>query len=182
MVKFLKIRDVKSPQREKGNAGIDVFVPNYSDEYCEALNAKNPGLKMDCLHCTNAVTGESVDDFYVIVLDPGDSVNIPTGLKTSFPENIALEAANKSGVATKKKLFVGASVVDSSYQGEIHAHVVNVGNEQQVIGFGEKIVQFIPRLIDTEEHEVVEGISSDEFYGGIKTIRGEGGFGSTGTI
>lgn len=167
MVKFLKIRDVKNPQRDRGNAGIDVFVPNYSDEFLTDIKTKNPNI---------CITEEG------ITVKPGQSVNIPTGLKTSFPENIALEAANKSGVATKKKLFVGASVVDSSYQGEIHAHVVNVGVDEQHIMFGEKIVQFVPRFIDIEEHSVVEGISSEEFYNGIVTARADGGFGSTGII
>lgn len=171
MVKFLKIRDVKDPQRTQGNAGIDVFVPNFSIDFLRDFRVKNPDI---------LVMDADVDVEPYIVIKPGESVNIPTGLKTSFPENIALEAANKSGVATKKKLFVGASVVDSSYQGEIHAHVVNVGTEVQKITFGEKIVQFVPRLIDIEEHEVVSGITADEFYNGVKTARGEDGFGSTG--
>lgn len=171
MVRFLKIRDVKDPQRDKGNAGIDVFVPNFNQLILEDLVKKNPNI--------NIQADDEKSEPYILVR-PGESVNIPTGLKTSFPENIALEAANKSGVATKKKLFVGASVVDASYQGEIHAHVVNVGLEEQRIAFGEKIVQFIPRLIDIEQHEVVSDMSSDEFYNGIKTARGEGGFGSTG--
>lgn len=165
MVKFLKIRDVKTPQRDLGNAGIDTFVPEFSEQYLADLKAKNPNIDIS----ENGIN-----------LGPQESVNIPTGLKTSFSNNIALEAANKSGVATKKKLFVGASVVDASYQGEIHAHLVNVGNELQHINFGEKIVQWLPRLIDIEQHEVYENISEEEFYNGVKTSRGEGGFGSTG--
>lgn len=167
MVKFLKIRNVKDPQRERGNAGIDVFIPEAEEGFINDLKAKNPTIDITDLR---------------ILLAPGESVNIPTGLKTSFPENIALEAANKSGVATKKKFLVGASVVDSSYQGEIHAHVINVGLEPQTIKYGEKIVQFIPRLIDIEEHQVYSGITPEEFYNGVVTKRAEGGFGSTGSF
>ena len=167
MVKFLKIRDVKTPQRDLGNAGIDTFVPEFSEAYLEALKAKNPDIDI------------SEDG---INLGPQESVLIPSGLKTSFANNIALEAANKSGVATKKKLFVGATVVDASYQGEIHIHLVNVGYELQHINFGEKIVQWLPRLIDTEEHEVYENISEEEFYNGVVTSRAAGGFGSTGIV
>ena len=167
MVKFLKIRNVKDPQRDPGNCGIDVFVPEAEESFINDLKAKNPGIDITDLR---------------ILLMPQESVNIPTGLKTSFPENIALEAANKSGVATKKKLLVGASVVDPSYQGEIHAHVINVGLEPQVINYGEKIVQFIPRIIDIEPHQVFSGITPEEFYNGVKTERGEGGFGSTGNF
>lgn len=162
MVKFLKIRNVKDPLRDSGNAGIDVFTPEAEESFIKDLKAKNPTIDITDLR---------------ILVKPGESVNIPTGLKTSFPDHIALEAANKSGVATKKKLFVGASVVDSSYQGEIHAHVVNVGLEDQVIQYGEKIVQFIPRVIDTDQHLVFSGMEETEFFGGIKTARGDKGFG-----
>ena len=165
MVEFLKIREVKDPQRDLGNAGIDTFIPEYSEDYLEALKAKNPGLDITDLR---------------ILVKPQESVLIPLGLKTKFGPELALEAANKSGVATKKKLFVGASVVDSSYQGEIHAHFVNVGKEDQVLKYGEKIVQFIPRVIDYCEIGITKGATSEEFYNGKVTARAEGGFGSTG--
>lgn len=166
MIKFLKIRDVKSPERDFLNSGIDMFVPNYSEEFLKVLKEKNPTL--------NISEGG-------IVLHHGESVNIPSGCKAKFAPNISLEAANKSGVATKKKLLVGACIVDASYQGEMHLHVINAGLEDQVIRFGDKLVQFIPRFIDIDKHEVYEGISSEEFYNYETTTRGEGGFGSTGT-
>lgn len=166
MVEFLKIRKVKDPKRDLGNAGIDVFVPDYSDEYLEDLKAKNQDLDITDLR---------------ILVKPQESVLIPLGLKSKFGPGLALEAANKSGIATKKKLFVGASVVDSSYQGEIHAHFVNVGKEDQVIQYGDKIVQFVPRVIDYQAIGVMSGVSPGEFYNGEVTSRGEGGFGSTGT-
>lgn len=166
MVEFLKIRKVKDPVRDLGNAGIDTFVPDYSEEYLSDLKAKNPDLDITDLR---------------ILVKPQESVLIPLGLKTKFGPDLALEAANKSGVATKKKLFVGASVVDSSYQGEIHAHFVNVGKEDQVIQYGDKIVQFIPRLIDYCEIGITSGATSEEFYEGRTTSRGDGGFGSTGS-
>lgn len=166
MVEFLKIRKVKDPVRDLGNAGIDTFVPDYSEEYLSDLKVKNPDLDITDLR---------------ILVKPQESVLIPLGLKTKFGPELALEAANKSGVATKKKLFVGASVVDSSYQGEIHAHFVNVGKEDQVIQYGDKIVQFIPRLIDYCEIGVTSGATAEDFYGGKVTSRGEGGFGSTGS-
>ena len=166
MIKFLKIRDVKSPVRDLGNAGIDVFVPNYSEEFFNDLTKKNERL---------IITHDA------IFVRPQESVLIPLGLKTHFNQNLALELANKSGVASKKKLFVGASVIDSSYQGEIHAHLVNVGNETQTIAFGEKITQIIPRVICIDEIDVFDlDTTSEDFYEGMTSSRGEGGFGSTG--
>lgn len=165
MVKFLKIRDVKNPERRFGDAGFDVYVPNYSEQFINDLRDKNPNID---------ISEEGIK------IGPGEAINIPTGLKTKFPPTIALEANNKSGVATKKHLVYGASVVDSGYQGEIHAHLINVGTEVQLIKYGEKIVQFIPRLIDTDEHEVYENMTDEEFYEGVTTERGAGAFGSTG--
>ena len=165
MVEFLKIRNVKDPKREMGDCGIDVYVPEYSEEYLGDLKAKNPDLDITDLR---------------ILVKPQESVLIPLGLKTKFESSLALEAANKSGVATKKKLFVGASVIDSSYQGEIHAHFVNVGKEDQIIKYGEKVVQLIPRVIDYLAIGITSGATADEFYKGEVTSRGEGGFGSTG--
>lgn len=167
MVKLLKIRDVKDPQRELGNAGIDTFVPNFSEQFMADLKAKNPTID---------IREDGIN------VGPQESVNIPMGLKISIPTNIAFEAANKSGVATKKKLFVGATVVDASYQGEIHCHLVNVGLEVQHINYGEKIVQWLPRYIDDSQIQVYDGITSEEFYEGKTTSRGEGGFGSTGIV
>ena len=74
-------------------------------------------------------------DFFVpetagtITLTPGDSCLIASGIKVNVPEGYALVAFNKSGVATKKGLQVGACVVDCGYQGEVHIHLVNIGQE-----------------------------------------------------
>lgn len=167
MVEFLKIRNVKSPEREKGNAGVDVFIPEYSKEFADLLSNKNPGLSIE----------ESG-----IILQPSKAILIPSGLKTKFNESIALVATNKSGQATKKRLQVGATCVDSNYRGEIHLHVYNTGSLPVKLYFGEKLVQFIPYIVDTDSIEVKEGLSEEDFYGDeFKTNRNEGGFGSTGT-
>lgn len=146
-MKFLKIRDVKSPNRGTSkSAGIDFFVPN---------------------------------DFEGITLNPGQSALIPSGLKVNIPENLAFIAFNKSGVATKKHLIVGASVIDEDYQGEVHLHLINVGDEPIAVSAGEKILQCIVMPIVYEPVEIVE--TEDELWEGKVTERGSGGFGSTGT-
>jgi dUTPase len=53
----------------------------------------------------------------VIYIAPRADIVIPSGICSKFPANLALIANNKSGVATKKKLIFGASVIDTSYQG-----------------------------------------------------------------
>ena len=68
------------------------------------------------------------DDFEVIEVSPGQKAFIPSGIKANVPAGHALIAFNKSGIALKKSLFIGACVVDEDYQGEIHLHVVNQEN------------------------------------------------------
>jgi dUTP pyrophosphatase len=116
------------------------------------------------------------NDFENVVLKPGDDVLIPSGIKVLVPRNFALIFKEKSGVATKKKLTIGACVVDSDYRGEVHLHLFNNGNADQELNPGDKITQglLIPIALDTPEE-----ISNEE-YDKNETERASGGFGSTG--
>ena len=111
-------------------------------------------------------------------LKPGESVLIPSGIKAQVPKGHALIAFNKSGVATKKGLQVGACVVDEDYQGEIHIHLTNVSNNETYISQGDKIVQFLLVPICYDAPELV---NPEDLFDGVSD-RGTGGFGSTGTI
>ena len=117
-----------------------------------------------------------VPEGMIAKLAPGDSCLMPSGIKANVPSGHALIAFNKSGVAVKKSLHVGACVVDEDYQGEIHLNLINVGASVAEIKSGEKIVQFIllPVFYDTIEEVEFKNLYEDE------TVRGEGGFGSTG--
>jgi|TARA_R110001592_G_scaffold309370_1_gene583562 dUTP pyrophosphatase len=110
-------------------------------------------------------------------LFPGESCFIPSGIKVNVPEGYALIAFNKSGVATKKGLHVGACVVDCGYQGELHINLTNVSAEDQTIAAGDKIVQFVLLPLGDPSIELVE---ENNLYEAVST-RGEGGFGSSGT-
>ncbi len=114
------------------------------------------------------------NDFEACYVEPNHDIKINLGIVTEFEEGLALIAHNKSGIATKQKLIVGACVVDSDYRGDIHAHMMNVGSEPVLIEPGMKIVQFI--LQPYIKPEIVE---LDHKPG--DTERGDGGFGSTGT-
>jgi dUTPase len=95
--------------------------------------------------------------------------------------NVALEAHNKSGIATKLGLVFGASTVDASYQGIIHISLINTTTKPVDIPLGMKVVQFIPRIIDISEIAVYDNMTLEEFYKDFEhTNRGEGAFGSTG--
>ena len=133
---------------------------------------------------TRGTEGSAGIDFYVPdnypadigLIEPGQKVFIPSGIKANVPDGFALIAFNKSGVALKKGLMVGACVVDSDYQGEIHIHLVNTSNTPVAIEAGEKLVQFLLIPVD---HCNVETVGESELFS-EKSQRGAGGFGSTG--
>ena len=122
-------------------------------------------------------------DFFVpennnpIFIEPGESCLIPSGIKVEVPEGYALVAFNKSGVAVKKELHVGACVVDCGYQGEVHINLTNVGKQQQYLNPGDKVVQFVLLKLGDP---IIELVDENNLYES-KSSRGEGGFGSSGT-
>ena len=120
-------------------------------------------------------------DFYVpqdysCTLSPGSSCLIPSGIKANVPEGCALVAFNKSGIAVKKSLHVGACVVDEDYQGEIHLNLMNVGKKEVEINSGDKILQFVLLPVF---YDIIEEVDAKDLYKS-QTERGAGGFGSTG--
>ena len=118
------------------------------------------------------------EDIQTRVIFPSESILIPSGIKVDVPSGWALIFKNKSGVATKKGLIVGAEVVDHGYSGEVHIHLINTGKEKVNIQPGEKIIQGV--MLEVGLHEPVE-VSVDEMWNDVQSDRGEGGFGSTGT-
>lgn len=112
-----------------------------------------------------------------ISIAPGRRIAIPTGIKMSFSEvGWYGRIAPRSGLAVKHGIDVMAGVIDSDYRGEIIVILVNHGQQPVVIKHGEKIAQLIFESADRAEIEFV----SDEAELG-NTVRGEGGFGSTGS-
>ena len=165
--------DVKAPERDFGNAGIDFFIPKHTDAFIKAFNEKNSA--------ENAILDINSEGQSVIKIMPHGRANIPSGIRSFIPANVALEAQNKSGIASKYGLVYGASVVDANYQGIIHISLINTTDQSVDLPLGMKAVQFLPRLIDISPIEVYNNMSLDEFYKDFKfSNRGEGAFGSTG--
>ncbi len=116
------------------------------------------------------------NDFESTLVESGKSILIPSGIKVEVPTGYSLIAFNKSGVCSKTGLIVGACVVDETYQGEIHIHLINTNTINHVIDPSEKIVQFVlvPMFYDIIEEIDITEIHQEE------STRGDGGFGSTG--
>lgn len=144
-------------------------------EYVKTRRVETPAYGND---------GDAGIDFFVpmdinpIVLKPREDALIPSGIKMKIPMGYSLIAFNKSGVATKKKFLKGAQVIDATYQGEIHIHVVNVGKSSRTISPGEKIMQFV--LLPVKSGVLTELGGVDELFRETSE-RGQGGFGSTGS-
>lgn len=139
-------------------------------------------LSEDAKMPTRATDGDAGLDLYSPIeykVKPGQDILIPLDIRVEFPKGYALIVKEKSGVATKLKLSVGACVIDSGYRGNCHVHLFNhrrgafQNNVTWKIEKHQKIAQMIVVPVWTGQPIEVKEISID-------TERGEGGFGSTG--
>ena len=169
---YTKTRLVKSPQRGTNkSAGIDFFVPEFTDEFLSDLQKKS----------NVEIEGDN------IILNPHSSVLIPAGIKVNLEKTrvdflhtwngIYLNAHNKSGIASKHGLIKGAETVDEDYQGELHINVINTTDEIRYIRENSKLIQFI--LEETNYITPIEIETETELFTS-ESERGVGGFGSTG--
>jgi len=111
-----------------------------------------------------------------IELQPLGRAIIPTGLKIALPENMEAQIRPRSGLAIKKGLTVlnSPGTIDADYRGEIGVILINLSSEVQRIEDGERIAQMIfANVARFDGWEVTEKLP--------ETMRGSGGFGSTGT-
>jgi len=119
------------------------------------------------------------EDEMVQRIKPGQSKLFQTGLKFEVPHGYMLEVKNRSGMAAKRSLIVGACVVDSGYNGEVFINLHNIGKAEQVIYPGDKIAQVVlTPVVSFRTREV-----DRDLYVEPVTIsnRGEGALGSTGS-
>jgi len=109
-----------------------------------------------------------------VILEPGASAFIPTGIALEVPKGCAGLIYARSGMACKRGLAPAnkVGVVDSDYRGEITVVLYNHGFATQTIEHGERIAQFIITPVLTPAYELVQELSDTE--------RNTGGFGSTG--
>ena len=100
---------------------------------------------------------------------------MPTGLAIELPENTVGLIYARSGMATKRHLAPAnkVGVIDADYRGEIIVALHNHSEEAQTIEVGERIAQLVVAPFYHVEFEEVDELS--------ETVRGQGGFGSTGT-
>tara|TARA_Y100000593_G_C4294760_1_gene330059 strand:- start:524 stop:988 length:465 start_codon:yes stop_codon:yes gene_type:complete len=115
-----------------------------------------------------------------VLLQPGYGAVLQTGLKFGIPHGYMLEIKNRSGVAAKKSLIVGACVVDSGYEGEVFVNLHNIGVLRQKIVPGMKIAQavLVP-VVHFRAAEIEEEGNLYNKYPITISDRGDGALGST---
>ena len=116
----------------------------------------------------------------IIAVHPNASALVPTGLRFGVPHGYMLEVKNRSSVAAKLNLVVGACVIDSGYDGEVFVNIHNIGNEDQFVAKGTKIAQLV--MIPVVSFRAIETASGDlyDWYPITISDRGDGALGSTG--
>ena len=134
-------------------------------------NPSDAGL--DVFYCPENDSG-------AIFIGPTATAVLPTGLRFEVPHGFMLEVKNRSSMAAKKQLLVGACVIDPGYSGEVFINLHNVGMEPQTINVGDKIAQLV--LLPVYHFQCQEEPSGTIYNRPVCiSNRGEGGFGSTGS-
>ena len=109
-----------------------------------------------------------------IIIRPGKVAMVPTGIAFAIPKKYEIQIRPRSGLAAKKNITVlnTPGTIDSDYRGEIRIILINLSKKKFVIKSGDRVAQAVlcPIMkIKLEEITILP-----------KTIRGKGGFGSTG--
>jgi len=109
-----------------------------------------------------------------INIRPQESALIPTGISIAIPEDTEVQIRPRSGLAAKSSISVlnTPGTIDSDYRGEIKIILFNHGKEEFIINNNDRVAQMILMPIIKAEFEEVEDLPI--------TLRGSGGFGSTG--
>ena len=109
-----------------------------------------------------------------IIIEPGRTSIIPTGISVSIPKNFEIQIRPRSGLAAKNQISVlnTPGTIDADYRGELKVILINLGNNSFVVEKGLRIAQMeLCPVVKATLKEVIELESTE---------RGSGGFGSTG--
>lgn len=130
---------------------------------------------------TYATTGSSGLDIRAnlntpIVLEPFNRVLVPTGLFVEIPQGFEAQIRPRSGLAIKQGITClnTPGTIDADYRGEIQIILINLSKETATINHGDRIAQMVFAKIEQVHFIEVQTIN--------ETLRGKGGFGSTGKL
>ena len=109
-----------------------------------------------------------------INISPNSSAIIPTGISIAIPNDVEIQIRPRSGLAAKSNISVlnTPGTIDSDYRGEIKIILFNHGSEEFIVNNNDRIAQMILMPILKVDFEEADNLP--------ETLRGSGGFGSTG--
>ena len=125
-------------------------------------------------YATSGAAGMDVVAAEDFDLAPGQRHAVATGYKVAIPDGYEIQVRPRSGLAFKHGISVPNTpgTIDSDYRGELKILLINHGSEPFSVRRGERIAQLVPAAVTRATFEEVEELSD--------TVRGGGGFGSTG--
>ena len=109
-----------------------------------------------------------------ITINPGKTAMVPTGIAVAVPKTYEIQIRPRSGLAAKKSISVlnTPGTIDSDYRGEIKIILINLSKKSFVVKSGDRVAQMILCPVAKGKLREVKNLP--------KTVRGIGGFGSTG--
>jgi dUTP pyrophosphatase len=126
-----------------------------------------------------AYEGDAGCDLYSaadVALGPGERAMVPTGIAVAIPQGYGGFVQPRSGLAAKQGLSIvnTPGLIDSKYRGEIKVILINLDPKETIaVKRGDKIAQLVIQPVISAAFNVVEELDV--------TVRGDGGFGSSGT-
>ncbi|WP_029936360.1 dUTP diphosphatase [Sphingomonas sp. UNC305MFCol5.2] len=125
-------------------------------------------------YATHGAAGMDVVAAEDLILAPGARHAIATGFAMAIPDGYEVQVRPRSGLALKHGVTClnTPGTIDSDYRGEVKVILANLGSAPFPIARGERIAQLVPA--------VVQRAALDEVASLDETLRGAGGFGSTG--
>ena len=109
-----------------------------------------------------------------IKIAPNNSALIPTGISVAIPNDVEIQIRPRSGLAAKSNISVlnTPGTIDSDYRGELKVILFNHGSKEFIVNNYDRIAQMILMPVLKVDFEEVDNLP--------ETVRGSGGFGSTG--
>jgi len=177
LLKYFSIREVEEPSRgHPTDAGIDFYMPKVTKELCEIIEK---WTEQNNKESSMYFIDENDEKSSYISIPPRSNLLIPSGIKVEIPFGCMGLFLNKSGVASKKELLIGAQVIDTFYSGEVHIDLHNLSEVSVDLHSGDKLAQMV--MVPIISCDLTEVGDEDMLYDWMKQIehRGESGFGST---
>jgi len=144
MIKFIKVRQVKSPERwTETSSWIDFFIPtDLKPEDIRYTPLENIKQKY---HNSLKKWVIKIPIWYWVLIPTWIKMILPNWIKEWYTTEIVFY--NKSWISTKKWLLVWAQVIDNDYRWEVHIHLINTSAFEIELEYWQKIVQWILRDI-----------------------------------